>query len=204
MLKDATVAIEDERFYKHKGVDYEGVVRAAVKNLVEPQDGPGRLDDHDAAGPQPLHHRASAPTQRKIREAKLAEELENEHTKDWILDKYLNTVPYGTRRRPDRGRRPGRRARSTSTSRLRTLTLREAALLAGLPQAPTQLLARSRSPRRRQAAPQRGAAQDGRARDDHRRAGARKAMRRGLGVKRVRLLHAPPRVATSSTTSRTS
>ena len=34
--------------------------------------------------------------QRKIREAKLAEELENEHTKDWILDKYLNTVPYGT------------------------------------------------------------------------------------------------------------
>ena len=34
--------------------------------------------------------------QRKIREAKLAEELENEHSKEWILDKYLNTVPYGT------------------------------------------------------------------------------------------------------------
>ena len=34
--------------------------------------------------------------QRKIREAKLAEELENEHSKNWILDKYLNTVPYGT------------------------------------------------------------------------------------------------------------
>ena len=33
VLKDATVAIEDERFYKHKGVDYEGVVRAAIKNL---------------------------------------------------------------------------------------------------------------------------------------------------------------------------
>ena len=33
---------------------------------------------------------------RKIREAKLAEELENEHTKSWILDKYLDSVPYGT------------------------------------------------------------------------------------------------------------
>ena len=32
VLKDATVAIEDERFYKHKGVDYEGIIRAAVKN----------------------------------------------------------------------------------------------------------------------------------------------------------------------------
>ena len=34
ILKDATVAIEDRRFYQHKGVDYEGVVRAAVKNLA--------------------------------------------------------------------------------------------------------------------------------------------------------------------------
>ena len=34
--------------------------------------------------------------QRKIREAKVAEEIENEHSKEWILDKYLNTVPYGT------------------------------------------------------------------------------------------------------------
>ena len=34
LVKDATIAIEDERFYKHKGVDYEGVVRAAIKNLA--------------------------------------------------------------------------------------------------------------------------------------------------------------------------
>src|SRR5215207_7524761 len=34
VLKDATVAIEDRRFYQHKGVDYEGVIRAAVKNFV--------------------------------------------------------------------------------------------------------------------------------------------------------------------------
>jgi penicillin-binding protein 1A len=34
LLKDATVAIEDERFYKHEGVDYEGIIRAAVKNFM--------------------------------------------------------------------------------------------------------------------------------------------------------------------------
>ena len=34
VLKQATVAIEDERFYKHKGVDYEGIIRAAVKNAT--------------------------------------------------------------------------------------------------------------------------------------------------------------------------
>src|SRR5687767_11015021 len=34
VLKDATVAIEDERFYTHQGVDYEGIVRAAVKNFM--------------------------------------------------------------------------------------------------------------------------------------------------------------------------
>ena len=34
MLNQATVAIEDERFYKHKGVDYEGIIRAAFKNAT--------------------------------------------------------------------------------------------------------------------------------------------------------------------------
>ena len=35
VLNEATVAIEDERFYKHRGVDYEGIIRAAVKNATE-------------------------------------------------------------------------------------------------------------------------------------------------------------------------
>ena len=35
VLKQATVAIEDERFYKHTGVDYEGIIRAAVKNATK-------------------------------------------------------------------------------------------------------------------------------------------------------------------------
>ena len=59
-LKDATVAIEDQRFYQHNGVDYEGIVRAAVKNLEPGKTRPGRLDDHAAAGPQPLHRATRA------------------------------------------------------------------------------------------------------------------------------------------------
>ena len=54
-MPKATVAIEDRRFYKHGGVDYKGIVRAAVNDLARRQGRPGRLDDHTAARPQPLH-----------------------------------------------------------------------------------------------------------------------------------------------------
>ena len=74
--------------------------------------------------------------QRKIREAKVAEEIENEHSKQWILDKYLNTVPYGTVGGQSAiGAKAA--ARIYFNKRLGQLTLREAALLAGLPQAPS-------------------------------------------------------------------
>ena len=101
MLKEATVAIEDERFYKHKGVDYEGIIRAAVKNATDAQDRAGRLDADDAARPQPLHagrHARAASRATSARSARRGwpSELEEEHSKDWVLGKYLNTVPYGT------------------------------------------------------------------------------------------------------------
>jgi penicillin-binding protein 1A len=140
VLRDATVAIEDERFYKHKGVDYEGIVRAAVKNFVNRKNVEGgstltmqlvkNLYTADRS------RKGLAGYQRKIREAKLAEELENEHDKEWILDKYLNTTSYGTV-----GGQTAigveAAARIYFDKRAKQLTLREAALLAGLPQAPT-------------------------------------------------------------------
>ena len=100
MLKDATVAIEDERFYKHKGVDYEGIVRAAVKNFISKK----TVEGGSTLTMQLVKNLYTADRsrdglagyKRKIREAKLAEELENEHSKDWILEKYLNTTSYGT------------------------------------------------------------------------------------------------------------
>ena len=74
---------------------------------------------------------------RKIREAKLASELEEDHTKSWILHNYLNAVPYGT----VNGRTSiGAEAAAVTffDKHASKLKLHEAALLAGLPQAPSQ------------------------------------------------------------------
>jgi penicillin-binding protein 1A len=141
VLRDATVAIEDERFFEHEGVDYEGIVRAAVKNFVNRKTVQGgstitmQLVRNLYTGERARE--GLAGYQRKIREAKLAEELENEHSKEWILEKYLNTVPYGTT--------GGQTAIGASAAAriyfdkpVRRLSLRQAALLAGLPQAPSQ------------------------------------------------------------------
>jgi penicillin-binding protein 1A len=134
-LKQATVAIEDQRFYHHKGVDYAGVVRAAVKNLSSHKTVQGG-STITMQLVRNLYISKERTYQRKIREAKLAEELENEHSKEWILDKYLNTVPYGTL--------GGQTAVGVQAASLAyfgksvgRLKLREAALLAGLPQAPS-------------------------------------------------------------------
>jgi penicillin-binding protein 1A len=140
VLEQATVAIEDQRFYKHKGVDYEGIARAAVKNLTSHRTVQGgstltmQLVRNLYTGNRT--RAGIAGYERKIKEAKLAEELEQEHSKQWILSKYINTVPYGT----VGGQTAvgvGAAAHIYFNKRAKDLTLREAALLAGLPQAPT-------------------------------------------------------------------
>jgi penicillin-binding protein 1A len=140
VLKQATVAIEDQRFYEHKGVDYEGIVRAAVKNITSHKTVQGgstltmQLVRNLYTGNRT--RAGIAGYERKIKEAKLAEELEQEHSKEWILSQYLNTVPYGT----VGGQTAvgvGAAARIYFNKRVKHLTLREAALLAGLPQAPS-------------------------------------------------------------------
>ena len=95
VVKDATIAIEDERFYQHKGVDYEGVVRAAIKNLTSGKTVQGG-STITMQLVRSLYISSERTYQRKIREAKLAEELEDEHSKEWILEKYLDSIPYGT------------------------------------------------------------------------------------------------------------
>jgi penicillin-binding protein 1A len=135
-VKDATVAIEDERFYRHKGVDFEGVVRAAIKNLENGKtvEGGSTLTMQLV---RTLYISKERTFQRKVREAKLAEELENIHDKRWILAKYINNAPYGTV--------GGQTAVGIqAASRVffdkpaKELELHEAALLAGLPQAPSR------------------------------------------------------------------
>jgi penicillin-binding protein 1A len=134
-LKDATIAIEDSRYYKHKGVDYQGVVRAAIKNLRSGKtvQGGSTITMQLVRNLYISQERTFA---RKIREAKLAQELEDRHSKRWILDEYLNDVPYGTvGGRTAIGAESG--ARTFFDKEAKDLTLPEAALLAGLPQAPS-------------------------------------------------------------------
>jgi penicillin-binding protein 1A len=136
-IRQATVAIEDKRFYEHGGVDYEGVVRAGWKNLTS-----GKTVQGGSTITQQLVRALyikdpKRDFTRKIREAKMASELEQQHSKRWILEQYLNDVPYGTV--------GGRTAIGVEAAAItyfgrhaRNLTLVQSALLAGLPQAPSQ------------------------------------------------------------------
>src|SRR3954452_9621518 len=145
-FKDATVAIEDKRFYKHKGVDFEGIVRAAFKNFQSHNTVQGgstlTMQLIKNLYEQPALQRGVGRTYKvKIREAKLAEDMENEHPgmpgKQWILVKYVNNVPYGTvGGQTAVGVQAAARVFFDNPSK--DLTLAESALLAGLPQAPSR------------------------------------------------------------------
>jgi penicillin-binding protein 1A len=136
-LRLATVAIEDERFYKHKGVDYGAIVRAGIKNLEsgETVQGGSTITQQLVRA---LYIKDPKRTfERKIREAKLASELEKKHSKRWILENYLNDVPYGTvGGRTSIGVEAA--ADTFFNKHARDLTLAQAATIAGLPQAPSQ------------------------------------------------------------------
>jgi penicillin-binding protein 1A len=137
-LKDATVAIEDRRFYSHGGIDPSAIIRAGWEDLIaggKPVEGGSTITQQLVRNlyledPEDTLHR-------KIVEAHLANDLEDEHTKDWILTKYLNTAPYGTN---NGATAIGVEAAAETyySEHARDLTLTEAAMIAGLPQAPSQ------------------------------------------------------------------
>src|SRR5918997_1138314 len=136
-LRRATVAIEDERFYKHEGVDLNAIVRAGIKNLESGETVQGGSTITQQLVRALYIKDPKRNFERKIREAKLASELEEEHTKTWILHNYLNSVPFGT----VQGRTSiGVQAAAVTyfDKHVRDLELHESALLAGLPQAPSQ------------------------------------------------------------------
>jgi penicillin-binding protein 1A len=180
LVKDATIAIEDERFYKHKGVDYEGIVRAAIKNLAEREtvEGGSTITMQLVRS---LYISNERTYTRKIREAKLAEELEDERSKAWILEKYLDAIPYGTVGGQSAiGIKAA--AKIYFSKDLKDLTLREAALLAGLPQAPSNyspITAKDAAKRRRDQV-LRKMAELGMVTEEQ----ARDAMSRNLGIER--------------------
>jgi penicillin-binding protein 1A len=135
-LQEATVAIEDARFYEHHGVDVEGVVRAAFSNLEA-----GEIKEGGSTITMQLARNLyitdpQRDLERKIREAKIATELEDAHSKDWIMNEYLNTASYGTVN--------GRTAVGVAAASkiyfskpVSELDLAQSALLAGIPQSPS-------------------------------------------------------------------
>jgi penicillin-binding protein 1A len=136
-LRQATVAIEDRRFYRHGGVDIAGIARAAFKDVTTGKSLQGGSTITQQLVRNLYIKDPKRDLKRKIREAKMADELEKIHTKRWILREYLNDVPYGT---VDGRTAVGVEAASQTFfyRHVKDLTLAQSALLAGLPQAPSQ------------------------------------------------------------------
>jgi 1A family penicillin-binding protein len=135
-LVNAVVAIEDERFYEHKGVDPIGLMRALVANLTEGfgEEGASTITQQYIRNTILLDERTDITLARKIREAYLAMELEKRYDKREILEMYLNAIYFGE------GAYGAQAASRTFFSKgAGELKLSEAALLAALPQQPGRL-----------------------------------------------------------------
>jgi penicillin-binding protein 1A len=95
-LKNATVAIEDQRFYQNDGVDITGIFRAAIKDITS-----GAIVQGGSTITMQLVRNLylggdQHTLKQKIIEAKLAIDYNKRHSKHSILTSYLNSIPYGT------------------------------------------------------------------------------------------------------------
>jgi len=130
-LKEATISIEDKEFYHHGGISlFGGVLRAFKENLFE-----SKLQGGSTITQQLVKSALLTPERtitRKLKEMILALLVERKYSKDEILEMYLNQVPYG-------GTAWGieEASRMYLHKSATKLSLSEAALLAGLPQAPS-------------------------------------------------------------------
>ena len=136
-LEQAVVAIEDERFYQHVGVDMRGIARAAWRNVTS-----GRITEGASTITQQLiknnvftdwtqEETTADKVVRKLQEQWLALQLERRESKEWILENYLNTINMGG----------GTWGVKTAAMRyfgkeLSDLTLSECAVLAGITKSP--------------------------------------------------------------------
>src|SRR4029077_14857212 len=130
VMKQAILAAEDERFYQHGGVDYLSVARAALSNLTSgTQQGAGTITMQVARNFFLTRERTLT---RKVREVLLAYKIEANLTKDQILELYVNQIFLGQRAY-------GFAAASQIYfgRPLAQIDVAEAAMLAGLPKAPS-------------------------------------------------------------------
>ncbi|MGY5238921.1 transglycosylase domain-containing protein [Clostridium tertium] len=134
-LKDAYISIEDERFYKHPGVDIKRTLGSALRSAKYFFTGSGNVQGGSTLTQQLIKNTLltnDVKIERKIREIYLSLKLESKLTKDQILEAYLNTIPLG-------GKIYGVEAASKYyfEKSAKDLTLPEAAFIAGLTQAPS-------------------------------------------------------------------
>jgi len=129
-MKNAVIAIEDRRFYKHNGIDFKGIARAAISNLKG-----GNKEGASTITMQVARNfflSSERNYKRKINEALLALKIEKSLSKDKILELYINQIYLG-----QRAYGFAAAAQVYYGKPLEKLNLAETALLAGLPKAPS-------------------------------------------------------------------
>jgi penicillin-binding protein 1A len=94
-IKNAVVSIEDARFYEHNGVDFQGIARALVKDVLSQSAAQGASTITEQFVKNALEAQGSRTVFEKFREAALAYRLERHWSKDKILTEYLNTIYFG-------------------------------------------------------------------------------------------------------------
>ena len=130
VMKKAVLAIEDDRFYQHGGVDYIGIARAAFHNLTGgAKQGASTITQQVARN---FFLSSEQTLKRKLYEVLLAWKIENQLSKDQILEIYMNQIYLG-----QRAFGFSSAAQIYFGKSLKDITIAEAAMLAGLPKAPS-------------------------------------------------------------------
>jgi penicillin-binding protein 1A len=130
IMKQAILSIEDDRFYEHHGVDYAGIVRAALHNLSGgAKQGASTITQQVARN---FFLSSEQTLKRKIYEIMLAWKIEQNLTKDQIFEVYLNQIYLG-----QRAYGFASASQIYFGKKLQDISLAEAAMLAGLPKAPS-------------------------------------------------------------------
>jgi len=132
-LKNAILAAEDDRFYQHSGVDYSGLARAAVANVLTGRRGQGGSTITMQIA-RTFFLSSEKLYTRKLYEIALASKIESELSKDRILEIYINQIFLG-----QRAYGFAAAARTYFGKSLKDLSVAEAAMLAGLPKAPGRI-----------------------------------------------------------------
>src|SRR3569832_530882 len=130
VMKDAVIAVEDARFYSHSGVDYMGVLRAGIANLGKAKSQGASTITMQVA--RNVYLSSEKTFTRKLYEVLLTFKLEHLLSKDQILEIYMNQIFLG-----NRAYGFAAAADAYFGKPMRDLTIAEAAMLAGLPKAPS-------------------------------------------------------------------